>query len=79
MQVFVKAKSLWASKTFWFNALSAGLEVAQILLDFRVLDSQTVLMGMAIGNVILRKLTKQPVSVSGEQAMLVEGVEGRHP
>lgn len=79
MQVFVKSKALWASKTFWFNVLSGGLEVAQILLDFRVLDAQQLLIGMAIGNVILRKLTKQPTSVSGAQAMPVEAPEGRYP
>jgi hypothetical protein len=78
MQVLVKAKSLWSSKTFWFNVLSGALEVAQILLDFRVIEADKILMGMAVGNVILRYVTKQPVTVTpGVQAMAVDAPEPR--
>ena len=70
--VLAKTRNLFATRTFWFNALAAALEVSQILLDFRVLDSQLVLLIMASGNVALRYITKQPVTVSGTPAKPVE-------
>jgi hypothetical protein len=72
MQVLAKTKPLWLTKTFAFNTFAAALEIAQILLDFRVISSQYVLLGMAVGNVILRYLTKQPATVSGTPAKPVQ-------
>lgn len=56
-----KAKSLLASKTFWFNVLAAatafGMSAAGVNVDTTI---QAVV--IAGGNTVLRLLTKQPIS-----------------
>ena len=53
----MKSKSIFRSKTFWFNVLSLGLTtLADLPID-------PVYMGVitAVGNMFLRMTTKQPV------------------
>jgi len=57
------AKNILFSKTFWFNTELLAAELAQILGDFQVLPAQHVALGLAIGNVFLRVLTKVPVTL----------------
>lgn len=55
-------KSLFASKTFWFNVLSAVVTIAGII------PANPVTTGIiAVGNVVLRLVTNQPVSVTGSK------------
>lgn len=53
------SKSLFASKTFWFNALSAVVELTQIL----PLPVGTVAAIAAVANVGLRLISNQPVHI----------------
>lgn len=58
------AKSIFVSKTFWFNVISAvnfGLNAAGIpTIPPEAADAVTV-----IGNIVLRFVTKQPVTLGG--------------
>lgn len=65
-----RVKSIFKSKTFWFNTL-AGLgailvEVSNILPDVG-LDPKWVLFSVAIINIILRYVTTQPVALSAPE------------
>lgn len=53
------SKSLFASKTFWFNLVTAAVELSGVL----PIPAGTAAAVMGIGNVILRLLTDQPVHV----------------
>lgn len=59
-------KKFWKSKTFWVNALTAVAGVAAYFQSEVVADNPEVVggIGAAIGiiNVILRFMTKEPVS-----------------
>jgi len=52
-------KSLWTSKTFWFNVLTAGAELSNIL----PLPPGVVLIASSLINIGLRFVTTQPVQV----------------
>lgn len=55
-------KSIFKSKTFWFNVLSvAGLAVGVVPLPPMVAETT-----IGIVNVLLRLVTKDPVSVTGK-------------
>lgn len=68
------AKSIFASKTFWVNAFVLILGALQAFKVVNVTDSATVadtLAGFVMGgigaaNIVLRLVTKQPVSLSGK-------------
>lgn len=53
------SKSLFASKTFWFNVFTAGAELTQVL----PLPAGTLAIAAAVVNIGLRFLTDQPVHV----------------
>lgn len=53
------SKSLFASKTFWVNVLSAGLELSQVL----PIPPGYLLLATNVINIALRVLTDQPVHV----------------
>ena len=79
MQVLVKAKSLFASKTFWLGMLEIATGVGALATDLSAtLEAgepiSFALIAKGIVTIILRYVTKQPVSVSGAQAKAVEGV-----
>jgi hypothetical protein len=63
-------KSLFKSKTLWFNviggALGAFLTSLQGLQTAGI-DSQSVVITLAVGNFILRFLTKEPVALPGSK------------
>lgn len=63
----MKKKRIWKSKTFWVNALTAIAGIAAYFQTDVVHDNPEVVAGIgaAIGiiNVILRFMTKEPVSV----------------
>ena len=52
-------KSLWASKTFWFNLLTAGSELAGVL----PLPPGTAVIAGSLINIGLRMVTDKPVSI----------------
>lgn len=61
-------KPIWKSKTFWFNFLAFVLSAAAILADpvqygEEVAKWATVV--ITAGNIILRVVTSQPVSLPG--------------
>ena len=71
--VFVKAKSLFASKTFWLGVaqILAGLVEIVDLIQLNVFAGNGGGWAAVISGVItigLRWVTKQPVSVSGKDA-----------
>ena len=51
-------KSLIGSKGFWFNLISAGVELAGVL----PLPPGTVAAVVAVGNIALRFVTDQPIT-----------------
>jgi hypothetical protein len=54
------SKPIYQSKTFWFNVLSVIVTVAGVV------PVTPVTMGIAaVGNVILRIVTNQPVTIPG--------------
>ena len=55
-------KSIFASKTFWFNVLTAGVELTGVL----PLPAGTVALIAAVANIGLRFLSSQPVSLTGK-------------
>jgi len=63
----VVSKSLFASKTFWFNVLSAGGEVVQLLSGVHVVPAGTLAVAGGIINIGLRFVTEQPVHVVSPQ------------
>lgn len=57
------AKPFWQSKTFWWNMATLGLEVVQALGQVGVIPPGTLMIVNAVGNVVLRFVTTQPVSM----------------
>ena len=53
------SKTLWTSKTFWFNLLTAGAELAQVI----PLPPGTALLVTNAINIGLRLVTDKPVTV----------------
>ncbi len=53
------SKSLWKSKTFWFNVLTAAAELTQVL----PIPAGTLTIVAAVINVGLRMTTSEPVHV----------------
>lgn len=58
------SKPIYASKVFWFNAISGALEVIQTLSGARVLPPDIAAMILAGGNVLLRFFTEKPVTLT---------------
>ena len=61
--VDANTKSLWASKTVWFNLLSALLEVFQLVTQYQLLPPGVTTVAVNIINIILRMITTQAVTV----------------
>lgn len=53
------SKSLFASKTFWFNVITAAVELSGVL----PVPPGVAATVVGVGNVIIRLLTGQPVHV----------------
>lgn len=60
------AKPFYLSKTFWFNVVGGTVELLQMLSASQLLPPGVVTMGLAVGNVILRGLTSQPMTFTGK-------------
>ena len=57
-------KSLLASKTFWVNIVAVGASIASAFgLDFLTteMQAQMVVGIMAVANIVLRVVTKEPI------------------
>ena len=61
------SKAWWESKTIWFNVLSAGLEIAQMLSGAGVIPAGVATLVVNGVNIILRAITTQPVTLSQEK------------
>lgn len=59
----IESKSIFLSKTFWFNVLATGVELANSYGQFLPIPPATIGIAVSVGNIILRRLTKQPVHV----------------
>lgn len=57
------SKSLFASKTFYFNLFTAAGEIAQMLAGIHVVPAGTLAIAASVINVGLRLTTDQPVHV----------------
>jgi hypothetical protein len=60
-----ESKPIWYSKTFWFNLLSgvAALVVELASVPDLGLDPKSVIVALAVANMVLRYTTSQPVSL----------------
>lgn len=54
------SKSLFASKTFWFNVVTAAVSLTGVL----PIPAETATIIVGVGNVLIRLLTNQPVHVA---------------
>lgn len=85
MQVLVKAKSIFSSRTFWLGAAEILTGVGALATDLSsTLEAgepiSWLLIGKGVITIVLRYVTKQPVSVTpGVQAMPVDAPEPRVP
>ena len=59
MEEAAMSKSLWKSRTFWFNLLTAAAELTAVL----PLPPGTLTIAAAVINVALRLVTSEPVHV----------------
>lgn len=60
-------KPWWRSKTIGFNVLlGAGLEVASYLGQNDLLSQEQVALIMGVGNILLRLVTKKPVTLKAK-------------
>jgi len=57
----VTGKKFWMSKTFWVNILAAAAMLAQMHVGF-VVSPELQAMGLTVVNLVLRKITKEPVT-----------------
>lgn len=71
--VFVKTKSIFISKTFWFNIIAMVVASTQAIMEQGLLDWEILALIVTVGNVILRFITKQPVTVTGGATTPVKG------
>jgi hypothetical protein len=62
MKKLEKSKKIWKSKTLWVNALLGVLAVLDIAGEVTG-NPQAIIAGMAITNIILRLITKEPIKV----------------
>jgi uncharacterized membrane protein len=53
------SKSLFVSKTFWFNIVTAAVELTGVL----PVPQGVATLVVGVGNIVLRTLTNQPVRV----------------
>ncbi len=61
----MNSKSIWLSKTFWFNAITGGLAILDQITPVLPASVQAALPTVIlIGNIALRFLTTQPVTLS---------------
>ena len=58
----METKSIWKSKTFWINVISALLEVAQLLTGTQILPPSTLTLIMNVLNILLRRITSTSVT-----------------
>lgn len=57
------SKSLFASKTFWFNALTVAAELTQLVAGMNVVPPGVMTTVAGVINIGLRAVTEQPVHV----------------
>lgn len=57
-------KSIFASKTFWFNVAGVAIWVAQHFFGVQVLDPTSLAGGALAGNLALRAVTNQGVHIA---------------
>lgn len=62
-----KGKNIFKSKTLWVNSVLAIMAGLNQLGDLGVAPERVIL-GMAIGNILLRFLTKEPVNLLPSKA-----------
>ena len=66
----MESKPWWQSKTVWFNFPSGSLDLLQTLGGFGVIPPGVLTMGTAVGNVLLRIVTSQPLSWQADSGTL---------
>jgi hypothetical protein len=59
----MNSKSLWQSKTFWFNCVSALLMLAQWAAGQDLINPDVAAIAIAVLNIALRIITRKPVHV----------------
>ena len=59
-------KAWWKSKTIWVNTLGAAVEIGQLLMQAQILPPGTITLVLAGANVVLRKLTTQPIGATDQ-------------
>lgn len=72
--MMVPAKRIWTSKTFWVGVLEIATGVLE-LIDVNVLANDGagwVAVGAGLLTILLRYITKQPVTVSGRERKHVD-------
>lgn len=63
----METKPIWQSKTAIFNLLGLGVGVLQLLGQANVISPDNLALMMGAGNLLLRFVTNQPVSLTGKE------------
>ena len=59
-------KAWWRSRTIWINILGVIAEGGQLLTDVKVVPPGTITMALGLVNIVLRKLTTQPIGATDQ-------------
>ena len=59
-------KAWWKSRTIWVNVLGGAVEVGQLLGQLQVVPPGTVAMALAVANIVLRRMTSQPIGATDQ-------------
>ena len=56
-------KSIWSSKTFWFNVITILLGFAEVVAKTYPIPPEVLALIIGLGNLVLRMITSQPVTI----------------
>lgn len=56
-------KSIFKSKTFWFNILAGAVQTLEVFVGTGLIPQPWGIVAQSVGNLVLRGITNEPVAV----------------